>query len=1051
MRVRILGPLEVVADGDVVQIGGARLRALVIRLALDAGRIVTVESLSQALWPDDGPDDRVHAVQSLVSRLRRALPEGVALRQVSGGYCLDLPAEAVDALRFERLAREGRRALRNGETDAAVHRLREALALWRGEALADVAHAPYAVATTGRLEELRLSATEDRVAAELETVPKLSPLVAELEELVAAHPLRERLRGLLVKALHADGRPAEALSAYQEFRRLLADELGADPGPQLEDTYLAVLRGEKVADRSRSTRPRGNLRAPLTSFVGRRKEQTRIAEYLEQGRLVTLVGPGGAGKSRLATTVAAGIADAVPGGVWLVELAPVTDPDDVVQAVVNALGMREAGMPDASISPRDPARRLAELLPAAETLIVLDNCEHVIDAAARLVDDLLGRCSQLRVLATSREPLGILGETLCPVSPLALPVPGTSAAEVVACPSVRLFVDRARSVRADFTVTDDNVAAVIEVCRRLDGLPLAIELAAARLRFSPVEHLAARLDERFQLLTGGSRTALPRHRTLRAVVAWSWDLLSGDEGRLAQRLAVFPAAFTPEAAAQVYAGGAPREALDALVDRSLLQTVDGPPPRYRMLETIREYGLERLAETGEIAQARAAHAACFLDLAERAEPHLRGFGQLPWIRTLAAERDNLLAALHFACDAGDASTAVRLGAALSFFWTIHDDHAEAADRLRAVLDVPGAAPEDARATAAASYLFNAVLSGDPADAKDRTGEFEELTRVRGGEHPAAVLTEATLALIADDAPAGRAAIDRRQPHADPWTRAMLWLTRSFLDASRGDMHGMRLDLTAAAAGFREAGERWGLATSLTYLAFAQATLGYFDDAVAAMEESLGLVRELGVDDYQRVWLAMVRIHTGDVGRARAELLDVVAGAASARPAALARLFLADLARYDDNLEEATRQFEAAARHRGTFDDPSFRVLFHSGSGYLAVATGELEAARQHLAEAVVLATDMLDMPMVAMVAVGMAQLRLRHGAAAAAAELLGAAHALRGSPDTFNPDIARLTRELHNELGEPAYQAAYDHGRRLDRADALAHISAQVGTVEPRS
>jgi predicted ATPase len=1050
MQVSILGPLEVVVDGRVIPIGGARLRALMIRLALDAGRVVAVDSLVQALWPDGGPADQVHALQSLVSRLRRALPDAAGLRQAHGGYWLDVPADAVDALRFERLAGEGRRALRTGQTDAAVRLLREALALWRGDALGDVATAPYAVATAVRLEELRLSAIEDRMAAELHTAAELSPLVAELEELVSAHPLRERLRGLLIRALHADGRQAEALTAYETFRRLLAEELGIDPGPDLRDAHLSVLRTDKVTTRSARSGPLGNLRTNLTSFVGRDTERAGIAERLQNGRLVNLVGTGGAGKSRLATSVAAEMADQFSGGAWLVELAAATAPEDVAQAVINALGPREAVMPDASTGRRDPMTRLAEAMPAAETLIVLDNCEQVIDAAARLVDELLGRCPQLRILATSREPLGILGETLYPVHPLDRPRPGMSPAEAMTNPAAQLLVDRGRAVRADFTITEDNVAAVIEICRRLDGLPLAIELAAARLRFSPVEQLAARLGDRFQLLTGGSRTALPRHRTLRAVVAWSWDLLSDDERRVAERLAVFPATFTPEAAARVCGIAAAPDLLEALADRSVVHVVDSPQPRYHMLETIREYAAEQLAGTEEVAVARAAHAAYFLELAERAEPHLRSSGQLPWIHTLEAERDNLMAALHFACESGDADTAVRLGAALSYFWTIHGEHAEAANRLHAALDVADGAPSYARATAVAGYLFNSVLAGDPADARARAAEFRSLVRVLGGQHPATVLIEPAVALLTDQAGAGVAAIDNHVPHADPWTGAMLWLLRSFLVGSRGDMRAMSADLAAASAEFRNAGERWGLATSLTYLAFAKATLADFDGAIAAAQESMGLVRELGVDQYQRVWLAMVRIHTGDLDAARAELLDVVSGAASASRVALARLFLASLARYDDDLDEATRQLNMATKPGDALDDPSFRVLLCTGQGFLAIATGDLEAAHRHLGEAFTLAEHMRDMPMVAMVGVGAAQLQLRRGAATRAAEVLGATHALRGSADALNPDVALLTRELRHRLGESAYRNAYDRGRALRRPDALAAIDAHIASTIAR-
>jgi predicted ATPase len=1092
MQVSILGPLEVATGDQVIDVGGARLRALLVRLAVDAGRPVSVAALSQALWPDRGPADPAHALQALVSRLRQTLRAKAAVGSASGGYFLDLPPDAVDAHLFERLVREGQHARRVGDAKTASTRLREALALWRGEALVDAGDAPYAVAEAARLNELRLTTIEDRIELDLATGD--GHLLPELERLTAEHPLRERLRTLLVRALHADDRPAEALRAYATYRELLADELGADPGRQLEQAHMDVLRGTQVAPPRSGPQPRGNLPVPLTSFVGREQERTQVGKQLREGRLVTLVGPGGAGKSRLAATVAAGVAGDMPGGVWLVELAPVSAPDEIPQTVATTLGLREAAVQDASHGPRDLVSRLAEALPAAETLIVLDNCEHLIDAAARFVDGLLGRCPHLRIVATSREPLGILGEVLHPVHPLGLPERGMSPAEAVACPAVRLFVDRATAVRAGFAVTDDNAAAVVEICRRLDGLPLAIELAAARLRFMRVEQLAARLGDRFKLLTGGSRTALPRHRTLRAVVAWSWDLLDDDERRVAQRLAVFPASFTPEAAGhvscpakpvhrafraqtrEVCGTASPEQRLDALVDRSLLQIVDGPQLRYRMLETIREYGLERLAEAGETTRIRTAHAAHFRDLAERAAPHLRGFGQRPWIRTLAAERDNLLAALRFASESGDAGTAVRLGAALSHFWTIHGDHLEAAARLRAVLEVSGDAPEEAKAVVAAGYLFNALISGNAGRASTMAERLRPLAR--SPEQPAAALIQAAVALITGDPAAGLAAIDSQQPHPDPWARAMLWLMRSLVDGSHSDMQAMCRDLEAAAAGFREAGERWGLATSLTYLAFAQATSGNFNAAAAALEESAGLVRELGADDFagltvrlraseretrggpaspaekheaapsaqtsQRVELAMVCIHAGELDRARDELLDVVASAASARHLAMARLWLANLARYDGDLAEAARQLDLTADDHSVFDDRTFDVLFQSGMGHLAVAQGDFPAAERHLEEALTLATAMLDMPMAAVVGVGVAQLQMRRGATARAAELLGAAHGLRGAPDAMHPDVARLASELRTALGEQTYHAAYSRGRGLDRRDALTLVRGQV-------
>lgn len=877
MRVEALGPLVVTDRGEDVVIGGARLRVLLIRLALEPGRTVTVDSLVAALWPDGGPGDRVHALQALVHRLRRRLPAG-RLRSVPGGYALDV--DSVDVQEFERLVAEGGGALRAGDAPLAAARLREALGLWRGDALADAAGAPFADAAAVRLEELRLSATEDRASAELAAGADPGPLVAELEELAARHPLRERLRVVLVKALHRAGRSAEALAVFEGFRRTLAEELGTDPGRELQDAYVTVLR-----DAPRE-RVRGNLRVPRSSFVGREDERAWVARRLWEGRLVTLVGTGGAGKTRLATTIAAELGGRFPGGVWLVELAAVRDPGEVRGAVAAVLGLRDGA-------------DLAEALPADETLIVLDNCEHVVDAAARLADELLGACSGLRVLATSRERLGVDGEALCPVPPLGLPA------------AIELFTERAAAVRPGFT--GDDTETIGSVCRRLDGLPLAIELAAARMRSMSPDQLAARLGDRFRLLGDGHRTALSRHRTLRAVVEWSWNLLDDGERRFAERLSVFPGMITPETAARVTGRPDALDVLDSLADRSLLQAVDGPEPRFRMLETIREYGRERLAEAGETDRVRAAHLACFLDLAERAEPHLRRPEQLEWIALLAAERDNILAALQFATDRGDAGSAVRLGAAMAAFWMIQGDHAEAARRLRAALNVErrGPVPRDAEAAALGGYLFNTVMSG--GDARD-----DPLVGRRPGPapHPLAALIEPAAALLADDTSGGVAAVDRRLPEPDPWTRAALHLMRAMLNGNRGEMDAVHRDIAVAQDGFREAGDRAGLALSLTFAADTQTVAGRFTDAITTLEEAIGLLRELGQDDagMQRVMLAVARARSGDVSGAREELTAMTSPGSGtpARHLVPALLALGDLARHRGSVDERARPARRSA-------------------------------------------------------------------------------------------------------------------------------------------
>ncbi|MFC5754291.1 BTAD domain-containing putative transcriptional regulator [Actinomadura rugatobispora] len=973
MRVGILGPLQVTDDdGTIARIGGARLRALLIRLALDAGRVVTTDALCHALWPssEGSPGNPAHALHSLVARLRRALPQETALRSLPAGYCLDVPPESVDAQRFESLAGKGRDSLRQSRPTAALDFLQEALVLWRGEALADAApRMPFAANAALRLNELRLNALEDRLDASLRVGVAPSSLTAELEELTAAHPYRERLRYLLVQALHADGRQPEALTAYEDYRRFLADELGADPSPRLQDLHRTVLQNKAP--------PTGNLRAPLTSFVGREQERAQLKALLADNRLVTLVGPGGVGKTRLATTVAT--------GAWLVELAPVTDPAEVPYAVTAALDLHEPGRS------ADVVLRLAGALSTSRNLIILDNCEHVLDAAARLVDDLLGRCPDLTVLATSREPLAIAGETVYPVPLLA------------GDPATRLFMDRARAASHGFTF-DPRVPAI---CRRLDGLPLAIELAAARLRSMPLDHLADRLDDRFRVLTAGSRTALPRHRTLRGVVAWSWDLLTDTERDAAERLAVFPTTFTPSST------GIAVETLDALVDKSLLQ-LDGT--RYRMLDTIREYGLERLAETDRLLPSREAFVSCFLSLAEQAD--LRGPDQPHWLERLDAERDNLLAALRHACDSGDTDSAVRLGAVLSLYWTIHGDHMEAVRRLRTVLEMPGTS--SSRLSALAGFLLNASFAGELAQAKD----FPDDPSPRD---PTGAHVLALQALSTGDVQAGVQALEKHLTHPGPWTRAITWLLRSFLNGARtGNAAEGRRDLDNAISAFRESGEHWGLSIALASLAFAHSAAGDYDAATTALEESTNLINHLGADNQQQLWLPMIRVHTGDLAKAQAELQTVLARTTSPAHLALARLLLADLARYRGDLDEAARHLTLAAPEA---NDPPSRALYLTSQGNLATAKGDLPAAESHLREALSLATTMPDMPMVAVIAVGQAQLLLAQDQLHQAAELLGAAHALRGGPDPRHPDVQALSEALRTRLGTPAYEAAYTKGR----------------------
>lgn len=708
VRYRILGTTQALrTDGTAVPVGGARLRALLTVLALRPGRTVPAAVLVDEVWDGDPPADASAALQALVGRLRRALGAD-AVGSADGGYRLAAAPDDIDLHRFERLAGEGARALADGDPAKAAVILDDALALWHGPALADL---PDRAAEAVRWETRRLDVRRARLAAAL-ALGQAEQSLPELTALCDLHPLDEPLHALRLRALRDAGRPAEALAAYESVRALLADRLGSDPGPELRALHGELLRPADPAPSPRTpahpggagtrTRPvphhpapaghatapaprvpaagrgpgatpapPGNLRARLTSFVGREADIGTIRNDLASARLVTLLGPGGAGKTRLSQEAAEAVAAGVRDGVWLAELAPVDDPKAVPDAVLTAVGAREtvlrgAGaeeMRAASERHDDPLHRLAEYCSKRTMLLILDNCEHVVDAAARLAEELLERCPGLTVLATSREPLGVPGELLRPVEPLPEPF------------ALRLFADRGASARPGFRIDADagTAEAAAEICRRLDGLPLAIELAAARLRMLTPRQIADRLDDRFRLLTSGSRTVLPRQQTLRAVVDWSWDLLDGDERDVLRRLSVF-AGGCDLAAAEAVCGPAALEALGSLVDKSLVVAApsgDGAM-RYRLLETVAEYAGERLDESGRRSAAERDHLTYYRELARTTDPQLRSPGQRAAIERMERESENLRAALQRAVAGGDEQEALCLVLSLAWYWQMRD-------------------------------------------------------------------------------------------------------------------------------------------------------------------------------------------------------------------------------------------------------------------------------------------------------------------------------------------------------------------------------------------
>ncbi|MGX1510949.1 ATP-binding protein [Streptomyces collinus] len=1022
MRFGILGPLDIrTDDGTPVDPGGPRPRALLTLLLLDAGRTVPATRLIDGLYGSEPPAGAANALQSQISRLRGRLAPHTAVEAGGAGYRLVAPPESVDAHVFERLCGDGRAALAAGDHARAATALREALALWRGPALPDLPEVP---AEAARLTELRLTAVRDRIEADL-ALGAGPELVPELRALLSAHPLSERLYGQLMRALHAGGRPAEALTVYEEARRTLAEQLGTDPSPELSALHGELLRGRTAAA---PRRPR--LPAQLTRCVGRDAELDHIASLFAEARLVTLTGPGGTGKTRLAIEAASrcGTADS-PADVCFVELAPLTDGGQIPYAVLTALGVRE-GFRTTGV---DATERLLTALEDREALLVLDNCEHLVDAAAALAALLLGTCRGVRILATSRESLQITGEALVPVPPLS------------PRPSAELFLERARAVRPGF----DGHARVPEICAALDGLPLAIELAAARLRTLAPDELADRLDDRFRLLSRGDRAKAPRHRTLRAVVEWSWELLDDEERELARRFTVFTGGATLEAVEAVCGVPHPEDLLASLVEKSLLEHL--PEGRYRMLETLRAFAAEGL--TGRKAL-RDAHAAYFLDLAERAEPHLRTGGQRPWLSRLAAELGNLDAAQRHLTRT-DPREALRLMAELTWFHWLRGLHGEQAPRARALLAAVGDEPPEGLAEEYALCAMNAVSgdgdglgkeNGNGDDAPAGTGRLARVSALMESlDRPlrlpfAVVLHSLTCGpmLVAD-------AVPRVQVGTGPWGLALLDMGIGYQELFAGRAADAEAAFTRSLEGFRATGDRWGMANCLDPLGGFANRRGDYDRALELLDEGLVHVRELEAPEETADLLrsrALVLLHRGEAEEAAEHFTHSAALARSVGAGdkvASARRGLGDVARLFGDTARARVEYENALRlcaDNWFSTGESVRILV--GLGRTAAAEGDAQTAADWLEQARVLALDSPDVLALAEVAESLAVVV---PAPEHAAELLGAATGLRGAPAPGDPDAARAEREVRARLAPEAYERSFERGRGLRTAAVSAPVS----------
>lgn len=1090
VRYRILGTTQALRpDGTAVPVGGARLRALLTVLALRPGHTVPVALLVDEVWDGDPPADATGALQALVGRLRRVLGAD-AIASADGGYRLTAAPDDIDLHRFERLAGEGLRALADGDPAKAAAVLDDALALWRGgPALAGL---PDRTAEAARVGTRHLDVLRARHTAAL-ALGDAEQSLPELTALCDRHPLDESLQALRLRALRDTGRTAEALAAYEDVRRLLADRLGSDPGAELRALHADLLEpdqspGPRVTPSAAAPRsvPPGNLRARLTSFVGRETDIETIRADLAAARLVTLLGPGGAGKTRLSQEAAETVRQSIPDGVWLAELAPVDDPDAVPEAVLTAVGARETVLYGAgaesmrAVTDRhaDPVERLAEHCGPRRMLLILDNCEHVVGAAAHLVEALLERCPGLTVLATSREPLGVRGELLRPVDPLPEPV------------ALRLLADRGAVARPGFR-TEDDPEACAEICRRLDGLPLAIELAAARLRMLTPRQIADRLDDRFRLLTSGSRTVLPRQQTLRAVVDWSWELLDADERDVLCRLSVF-AGGCDLAAAEAVCGPAALDALGSLVDKSLLTAAPSGngEMRYRLLETVAEYAGERLDESGRRPAAERAHLTYYRELARTTEPMLRGPGQVAGIARLEREYENVRTALRHAVALRDEQEALCITLSLSWYWQMRDLRIEARNWCTEVMalapdpfsePVRPAAPLWQRCTDAPPPMTGEVLAEarrgvhlthlahmDTELDDWQTPEAQHRLRLVGATYepgmpqtcrPPGVLWVFAV-MLTGDMDRLRHLVDaairtcRENPGFEWELAANLQLRANFL-ANRSDWAGdARRDADEALEIHRRLGDTWGIAEALSARGEARERAGAYQDAAADFEAAIEHAERLGARAHTAVLTARLgsALLEGDEPergeRLLREVIDDTKGRhTEALPAA--RLFLTGWLCSTGRTAEAREHLRALRQEFLIAHYVVFDAFILGAEGWLEVAEGNDERGLVVMREAVRQAGD----PLSAAMAPHMRAAYLTLGAVALAG-IDGGRHARDaarcvGAADSWLPpghhatlverEVRRRAEErARTALGDPAYETAYAEGAGLSEEEAAA-------------
>jgi predicted ATPase/DNA-binding SARP family transcriptional activator len=889
-ELRVLGPLELLGEGGVVALPGLKHRRLLAALALAHGTTCSADSLVDALWAESPPASATKLLQVYVSQLRKTLPDGFAVVTRPVGYALDLDGASLDAERFERLVDEAADALEQGNPPLASSLADQALALWRGAAYADVMYEEFARGEVERLEELRLVARETRLDAQLRQ-GRQGEALGEILALADEHPLRERGQELAMLALYRSGRQVDALDRYATLRQHLDEQLGLEPGPRLRDLQRRILQQDASLDAPEAGQAASrSLPAPPNALVGREAELEELCAALlrRDMRLLVLTGSGGSGKTRLALEAARRVEASFANGVALVELAPLRDPDLIVPAIAQALELGD-------LADEQSLDALATELRGRELLLVLDNVEHLRAGTATLVE-LLARAPRLTLLVTSRAVLHLSGEHVFPVAPLDEE------------PALELFAQRARALQPRFELTADNESDVREICSRVDRLPLAIELAAARIRTLEPRKLLERLSERLSLLSGGPHDTPARQQTLSETLDWSFDLLEEEERRFLARLSVFPPGATLEAAAEVCVGGdedAALELVERLHDASLLHVQDhAAGTRYTLLETVRQYAADRLRDVdGDETPQR--HAEWCLELAEAAEGELGGDQQTRWFGILEAEHDNLRSALAFLGASGEHRLRLRLAVALSRFWYVRGHLGEGRRRLEGALvddrDQPPALLR--RALTAASAI--ALLQGDYAAA---TAHSESaLDAARRGEEPRYVANALSnlgaIVLAAGDH--ARAAIVLEEAVAlartvdDTRIAALAINNLGDLALTTGDYERARPLFEESHALLEARGDTANLARSHFNRGAVDLMVGEHEAAGARFREGLRLASETG-DAEDLAWclegLAAVAAEAGDGERA-ATLLGTSGGLLSRMGA--------DFKPFERKLHEAT--------------------------------------------------------------------------------------------------------------------------------------------------